>query len=166
VERFTYTQKFFSALRGSYGDILIFGLATSLAGMSMFNPISLGAGAVFGGKTLLDESRALLKRRQATVKAASQRHVDDFFLLVSKDCRDMVRQLQRLLRDHYTELTEELQQRIIESFRRAKQEADADVAERDQQMRQLAALQEQARRLVSAPATTRAPVGVPAGSRA
>ncbi|GAA1370819.1 dynamin family protein [Catellatospora chokoriensis] len=156
VERFTYVQKFFTGLRGSYGGILIFGLATSLAGMPLINPVSLGAGALFGAKTVLDESRGLLKRRQATVKAAAQRHVDDFFLLVSKDCRDMVRQLQRLLRDHYTALTEQLQQQIVESLRRAKLAADADVAERDQQMRQLAVLQEQARRLAAAPAGARA----------
>jgi len=168
VERFTWVQKFFTGLRGSYGGILILGLATSLAGMSLINPISLGAGAVFGGKTILDESRALLKRRQATVKAAAQRHVDDFFLLVNKDCRDMVRQLQRMLRDHFTDLTEELQQRIVESFRRVKQEADADIAERDQRLQQLVVLQEQARRLVAAPATTGSgtPIGVPVGSRA
>jgi GTPase Era involved in 16S rRNA processing len=167
VERFTYVQKFFTGLRGSYGGILILGLVTSLAGMSLINPISLGAGAIFGGKTILDESRALLKRRQATVKSAAQRHVDDFFLLVNKNCRDMVRQLQRVLRGHFTEVTEELQQSIVESFRRVKEEADADVAQRDQRIRQLVLLQEQARRLVAAPAAdrSRTPVGASEGSR-
>ncbi|MEQ4306026.1 dynamin family protein [Plantactinospora sp. B6F1] len=138
VERFTRTQKLVTGLRGSYGGVLMFGLATTLAGMPLINPISLGAGALFGGKSVRDEGKSLLKRRQAAVKAATQRHVDDFFLRLSKDCKDTARQVQRMLRDHFTGLTEELQEGIVRSFRTAKQAAEADAAERDQRQRRIA----------------------------
>ncbi|GAA3753800.1 hypothetical protein GCM10022225_43190 [Plantactinospora mayteni] len=138
VEKFTRTQKLVTGLRGSYGGVLMFGLATTLAGMPLINPISLGAGALFGGKSVRDEGKSLLKRRQAVVKAATQRHVDDFFLRLSKDCKDTARQVQRMLRDHFTGLTEELQEGIVRSFRTAKQAAEADAAERDQRQRRLA----------------------------
>lgn len=161
VEKFTATQKVFSGLRGSYGGVLMFGLATSLAGMPLINPVSIGAGAVFGGKTIFDESKSLLKRRQAAAKTASQRHVDDFFLRFHKDCRDTARNIQRMLRDHFTALTEELQEAIVQSFRRAKQAADLDQEQRhrqiEQKMKQLAALYDQAQALVAGPgARTRA----------
>ncbi|MGX7670190.1 GTP-binding protein [Plantactinospora sp. DSM 117369] len=138
VEKFTRTQKLVTGLRGSYGGVLMFGLATTLAGMPLINPISLGAGALFGGKSVRDEGKSLLKRRQAAVKTATQRHVDDFFLRLSKDCKDTARQVQRMLRDHFTGLTEELQEGIVRSFRSAKQAAEADAAERDQRQRRLA----------------------------
>jgi hypothetical protein len=135
VEAFTPTQKVFTALRGSYGGMLMFGMATTLAGLPLINPVSLGAGALFGGKSMLDESKSLLKRRQAVAKTAAQRHVDEFFLRLSKDCRDTARQVHRMLRDHFAALTEELQEAIVVSFRSAKQEADAVTAERDQRQR-------------------------------
>lgn len=137
IDRFTPAQKVFTGLRGSYGGVLMFGLATTLAGMPLLNPISIGAGALFGGKTIRDESKSLLRRRQAVAKAAAQRHVDDFFLRMSKDTRDTVRQVQRMLRDHFTALTEELQEEIVQSFRTAKQAADADAAEREQRHREI-----------------------------
>lgn len=156
VEKFSPTQKVFTALRSSYGGMLMFGMATTLAGLPLINPVSLGAGAIFGGKGILDESKSLLKRRQAAAKTAAQRHVDDFFLRLSKDARDTVRQVHRMLRDHFAALTEELQEAIIASFRTAKQEADAVTAVREQRrraveqaMRRLAALLEEAQEVAA-----------------
>ncbi|HCT78933.1 MAG TPA: GTP-binding protein [Micromonosporaceae bacterium] len=163
IEKFTPTQKLFTGLRGSYGGLLMVGLATSLMDMHLINPYSVGAGVVFGGKTIYDESKSLLRRRQSTAKTASQRHVDEFFLRFSKDCRDTVRHMQRMLRDHFSALTEELQEALVHSFRRAKQAADADATERDQHMKQLAALYEDARALVAGPAT-RARAGLGTGA--
>nr|WP_205863868.1 dynamin family protein [Planosporangium mesophilum] len=135
IEKFTPTQKVFTALRSSYGGMLMFGMATTLAGMPLINPVSLGAGAIFGGKGIFDESKSLLKRRQAAAKNSAQRHVDDFFLRLSKDSRDTARQVHRMLRDHFAALTEELQAAIVESFKTAKQEADAEAAVREQRQR-------------------------------
>ncbi|MET7863121.1 dynamin family protein [Micromonospora taraxaci] len=154
IDRFTTGQKLFTGMKGSYGGMLMFGLATTLAGMPMINPVSVGIGALFGGKSIRDESKQLLRRRQATVKTTIQRHVDDVFVRISRDCRDAVRQVQRMLRDHFTALTEELQEAIVQSFRSAKQEADTDASLRDQRQREirlkmtrLAALYEQAQQL-------------------
>ncbi len=156
VDRFTASQKLITGMRGSYGGLLMVGLATTLAGMPMINPLSLGVGALFGGKSIRDESRQLLRRRQAVVKTAVQRHVDDFFVRVTKDRRDAARQAQRMLRDHFTALTEELQEAIIRSLRSAKQAADTDAAARDQRQREirlkmtrLAGLFEQAQQLTA-----------------
>ncbi|WP_410817002.1 dynamin family protein [Micromonospora sp. 050-3] len=157
IDRFTTSQKLFTGMKGSYGGMLMFGLATTLAGMPMINPVSVGIGALFGGKSIRDESKQLLRRRQATVKTAIQRHVDDFFVRIIRDCRDAARQVQRMLRDHFTGLTEELQEAIVQSFRSAKQEADTDASVREQRQREirlkmnrLAAVYEQAQQLTGA----------------
>ncbi|TDC70216.1 GTP-binding protein [Micromonospora sp. KC606] len=139
VDRFTVSQKLLTGMKGSYGGMLMFGLALTLAGMPMINPVSVGFGALLGGKSIRDEGKQLLRRRQSLVKAAVQRHVDDFFVAMTKDCRDTVRQVQRLLRDHFTALTEELQEGIVESLRSAKQAAETDAAVRDRRQREIRA---------------------------
>ena len=117
----------------------MFGLITSLAGLPLINPISLGAGAAFGGKTIKDESDARLKRRQAAAKAAAQRHVDDFFLACGKEAKDLSRQVQRTLRDHVNERAEDLAARITESSKVARQPAVTAAAEREQRRQTLTA---------------------------
>ncbi|MFD0203549.1 MULTISPECIES: dynamin family protein [Saccharothrix] len=135
IEKFSLMQKAFTGLKGSYGGVLMFGLATSLAGMPLINAISLGAGALFGGKSIIDESDQRLRRRQAAAKAAAARHVDDFFLKFSKDCRDAARHIQRSLRNHFATLAEELQETLLESARSARRAVQADNTERERRNR-------------------------------
>ncbi|MCP2262429.1 Dynamin family protein [Streptoalloteichus tenebrarius] len=137
IERFTVAQKTFIGLKSSYGGVLMFGLVTSLAGLPLINPVSLGAGAVFAGKSVRDESRSRLQRRQALAKAAVQRHVDDFFLRFGKDCRDAARHVHRALRDHFTAVAEEVQERVVESARLAREAATAEALDRERRTREL-----------------------------
>ncbi|WP_367132707.1 dynamin family protein [Saccharothrix sp. HUAS TT1] len=135
IEKFSVMQKAFTGLKGSYGGVLMFGLATSLAGMPLLNAISLGAGALFGGKSIMDEGDQRLRRRQAAAKAAAARHVDDFFLKFSKDCRDAARHIQRSLRTHFATLAEELQETLLESARSARRAVQEDNTERERRSR-------------------------------
>ena len=130
IEKFSVGQQLFVGLRGSYGGLLMFGLATTLAGLPLINPISIGAGAAFGAKSIWDERGSRLKRRQATAKTAAQRHIDDFFLSYSKESRDTARLVQRRLRDHFASVVEELQSGIVERATEAKRAAEADLADR------------------------------------
>lgn len=127
IERFKIGQKFFTGLRGSYGGVLMFGLVTSLAGLPLINPVSLGAGVAFATKSVRDEGGMRLQRRQALAKAAAQRHVDDVFIRFSKEIKDEIRQVQRRLRDHFTALSDEL----AEELTRQRELIIAGSAERD-----------------------------------
>jgi GTP-binding protein EngB required for normal cell division len=167
LDPFSVGQKMFTGLRGSYGGVIMFGLITSLAGLPLINPISLGAGAAFGGKTIKDEADMRLKRRQAAARAAAQRHIDDFFLVCGKEARDLTRQVQRSLRDHVAERAEELAARITESSvvaRRTAQEAAATrEAHRQRLTAQLQALVElhgRAVQLAGQRAVAQAPAGL------
>jgi hypothetical protein len=130
IEKFSVGQQVFVGLRGSYGGLLMFGLATTLAGLPLINPISIGAGAAFGAKTIMDERGSRLKRRQATAKTAAQRHVDDFFLSYGKESRDTARLIQRRLRDHFASVVDRLQTGIAERATEAKRAAEVDLADR------------------------------------
>jgi len=134
---FTLSQKVFTGLRGSYGGMVMFGLLTSVAGLPLINLVSLGAGALFGGKSLRDEGSSRLLRRQSAAKAAVQRHVEDFFLKFSKDCRDVARQVHRTLRDHFLNLAEDLQAELADAARLAKEAADQATAERNRRRQEL-----------------------------
>lgn len=130
VEKFTVGQQLFVGLRGSYGGLLMFGLATTLAGMPLINPISLGAGAAFGAKSVWDERGSRLKRRQAAARTAAQRHVDDFFLSYGKESRDTARLIQRRLRDHFSSVVDQVRSGIAERATEARRAAEADLADR------------------------------------
>jgi hypothetical protein len=167
LDAFGPGQKIFTGLRGSYGGVLMFGLITSLAGLPLINPISLGAGAAFGGKSIKDESDARLKRRQGAAKATAQRHIDDFFLACGKESKDLTRQVHRILRDHITERAEELGERIAEGSRVARQTAIAASAEREQhrqrvtaQLRQLVELHRRAVAMAGQQLAGPAPAGL------
>ncbi|GAA3847382.1 isoniazid inducible protein IniA [Saccharothrix violaceirubra] len=166
IERFGVVQKFFTGLRGSYGGVLMFGLVTSLAGMPLINAVSLGAGALFGGKSILDESGQRLRRRQSAAKAAAQRHVDDFFLKFSKDCRDAARHVQRSLRGHFSTLADELQETLLESARGARRAVQEDTVHRERRLqeakRELDRLVELYQRVQASAAGQAPPLGISA----
>jgi hypothetical protein len=137
LDKFTPGQRIFTGLRGSYGGVLMFGLITSLAGLPLINPISLGAGVVLGGKSVGEEGESRLKRRQAAAKSAAQRHVDDFFLRFSKDCKDAARRIQRGLRDHFTALAEEIQQGLADEAAAAQRTAQVEATRRERRNQEL-----------------------------
>lgn len=137
IERFGVGQKLFVGMRGSYSGLLMFGLATTLAGMSLINPISIGAGVAFGAKSVFEERGNRLKRRQAVGRTAAHRYVDDFFLSYGKESKDTVRMIHRELRDRCTAVANELRVEISESARRIKEVIDAETAERTVRIREL-----------------------------
>lgn len=137
LEKFTVGQQLFVGVRGSYGGLLMFGLATTIAGMPLINPISIGAGAAFGAKSVWDERGSRLKRRQALAKSTAQRHVDDFFLSYGKASRDTARMIQRRLRDHFTVVVERLQSGISEQATAAKRAAEAELADHERRSQEI-----------------------------
>ena len=122
VERVSRTQKVIVALRGSYGGVLMFGMVTAIAlGMSLINPISVGVGVILGGRAYREDKANRVRRRQAEAKVAVKRHLDEVVFQVSKDSKDRLRRLQRVLRDHFTTRADELVRSLDESIRSARE---------------------------------------------
>lgn len=130
VERFSVGQKLFVGMRGSYSGLLMFGLATTIAGLPLINPISLGAGAAFGAKSVFEERGNRLKRRQHAAKTAAHRYVDDFFLRYGKHSKDTARQIHRALRDRLNGVADELRGEISATAKTFKQAIDDDTTRR------------------------------------
>ena len=115
------------------------GLATTVAGMALLNPISIGAGLLVGGKTVRDERKRMKQRRVAESKNAVRRHIDEVTFQVSKDSRDMLRRIQRDLRDHFSVLAEEVSTSLATSVAAAQSAVKTDTNEREGRIRDLRA---------------------------
>ena len=114
VEKVGIGSKLYTASRGGYGGMLMVGMATTVAGLGLLNPLSLGAAVLLGGKTVRDEKKRMLQRRQADAKQAVRKHIDEVTFQVGKDSRDMLRLTQRQLRDHFSALAEEVSTSIAD----------------------------------------------------
>ena len=128
-------HKVITSMRGSYGGVLMFGMLTSVAGLGMFNPISLGAGMLLGRKAYHEdlENRMLRVRNEANLR----RFVDDVLFVVAKESRDRLKLMQRQLRDHYREIANQATRSLNESLQAMLAAARLEETERANRIREL-----------------------------
>ena len=131
-------SKILIGMRGSYGGVLMFGLVTGAMGFALLNPISVGAGVLLGVKSVRDDKKNRLQRRQAEAKVIVRRQLDDVSMHVLKQSKDRLRTVQRTLRDHFTEIADEMHRSLSESVEAAQRAARTNAVDRE---RQIAALQ-------------------------
>lgn len=139
MERYRFGAKLFTGMRGGYGGMMMVGMMTTLAGLSMINPVSAGAALLFGGKQVSDEKKRLLAKRRSDGKTAVRKHIDDVTFGVGKDSRDMLRMVQRTLRDHFQDLATELTTSMAESVASAQAAVKTATTDREQRVRDLEA---------------------------
>ncbi|KZE98081.1 MULTISPECIES: dynamin family protein [unclassified Rhodococcus (in: high G+C Gram-positive bacteria)] len=128
--RIGITQKVLVGMRGSYGGVLMFGLITTFVGLSLLNPISIGAGVLLGTKAYKEDKENRVKQRRSEAKIAIRRFTDDVSFQVGKESKDRLRQIQRVLRDHFTSIAEQTLRSLNESLRSAQEAAAADNTDR------------------------------------
>ena len=130
--------KALTGLRGGYMGMLMFGMFGTLVGFaSVINPLGIGAGVMMGAKSLGDERKKLVTRRQNEAKAAMRRYVDDVTFQVAKDSRDRLRAVQRDLRDHFTAQADQLKRSLLESQQAAERAVKASKAEREARLAEI-----------------------------
>ncbi|HKS52677.1 MAG TPA: dynamin family protein [Pseudonocardiaceae bacterium] len=112
-------QRVLTSMRGSYGGVLMVGLMTSLAGLALVNPWSIGAGVLLGANTFWEDRKAQTARRQAEAKAAVARLMDDVIFQIGKESKYRLREAQRILRDHFTTTATEMLRSADDALRAA-----------------------------------------------
>jgi hypothetical protein len=130
-------EKLYVGVRGSYSGVLMVGLATSVVGLSLLNPLSLLAGVVVGRKAYREDVASRLARRQAEAKNIVRRHIDDVVFQVGKQLKDRLRLVQRVARDHFGSIADELHRSLSDSVLAAKQAAANFSADREGRVVQL-----------------------------
>lgn len=130
-------QKALSGLRGSYGGVVMIGMLSSVAGLGLFNPVSVGAGLLLGRMAYKEEKQSRLLRARAEAKANVRRFVDEVSFVVGKESRDRLKTIHRTLRDHYRGIAIELTRSLNESLQATVTAAHLEDVERDTRVREL-----------------------------
>ena len=105
-----------AALRGGYGGMMMFGMLSSVAGLTMMNPISVVLGMALGRKTYNEERDRQFGQRRQQAKAAVRRYVDEASFQVGNDSREALRRVQRQFRDEFESRANELQRTTAETL--------------------------------------------------
>jgi replication fork clamp-binding protein CrfC len=130
-------QKVVTGLRGSYGGVVMIGMLSSVAGLGLFNPLSVGAGLLLGRMAYKEDKENRLLRARAEAKTNVRRFVDDVSFVVGKESRDRLKTIHRRLRDHYRDIANEITRSLNESLQSTVAAAHVEEAERDNKVREL-----------------------------
>jgi replication fork clamp-binding protein CrfC len=130
-------QKVVTGLRGSYGGVVMIGMLSSVAGLGLFNPLSVGAGLLLGRMAYKEDKENRLLRARAEAKTNVRRFVDDVSFVVGKESRDRLKTIHRRLRDHYRDIANEITRSLNESLQSTVATAHVQEAERDNKVREL-----------------------------
>lgn len=148
--RLSIGQKLMIGMKGSYGGVLMFGLLTTLAGMALVNPISIVAGLIMGGFGYRQDASQRLEQRRGEAKSAVRKLIDESIFQVSKESRDRMGRIKRILRDHFISVAEDLKRSLNESVRMAKNGAQIPATERERRAQAVAAELDELRKLCEA----------------
>lgn len=129
-----------TGVRGAQGGIMMFGmmgqfLPKAASALIATNPVMLGIGALFGGLGLAEERKRKVAQRRQTARTQVRQFLDDVQFEVGNQIGTIVRDVQRALRDEFTERLGELQRTYTEAAKRAQD----DVQRSDQERKQRAA---------------------------
>lgn len=130
-------EKIYIGVRGSYGGVLMVGLATGLIGLSLINPISLLAGVLVGRRAYKEDMSNRLMRRRFEAKNLVRRYIEEVTFQVSKELKDRLRKVQRTARDHFGSIADELHRSLSEAVLAAKQAAGSYTEEREKRVQLL-----------------------------
>ncbi|WP_082497131.1 dynamin family protein [Microbacterium sp. Leaf288] len=137
--RMNAAERIYIGVRGSYGGVLMVGLATGLVGLSLINPFSLLAGVLVGRRAYREDMSARLSRRQHEAKTLVRRYIDEVSFQVGKQLKDRLRLVQRAGRDHFGAIADELHRSLTDALNAAKQSAVTYTSQRDERVAQLRA---------------------------
>jgi len=95
-------------------------------------PLGIAAAALMGRSGMKDDRKRQLEQRRQKAKLAVRRYVDEFNIHVGKDSRDVIRRIQRELRDGYTERLDELLRSLSEALKEAERAVQSEQTEQQQ----------------------------------
>jgi hypothetical protein len=167
-DHISFVGKVIIGMRGSYGGVLMFGLLTGIAGFALINPLSVGAGLILGKRAYNEDRASRLNRRRGDAKVVVRRQIDDVNLHVIKQAKDRLRQVQRLLRDHFLDVAGEMVRSLDDAIDAANGAVRSSADDRQRRIREINAalneldrLQRQASELASMPAIPAIEAGTP-----
>jgi hypothetical protein len=130
-------QRLINALRGSYGGLLMVGVLSSVGGLALLNPWSVGAGVLLGAYTFWEDRKSRTTTRQNEAKAAVARLMDDVLFQVGDESRTRLREVHRTVRDHFAAIADELARSADNALAAARQATYTHTSHRDARQAQI-----------------------------
>ena len=90
-----------------------------------------------GRRAYREDMNARLQRRQQEAKNLVRRYIDEVIFQVGKQLKDRLRLVQRVARDHFGSMAEELHRSLSDALNAAKQAAGTYASKRDERVTQL-----------------------------
>ena len=103
----------------------------------MSNPVLLGVGAVFGTMGLADDRRRKVAARRLSARTQVRTFLDDISFEMGNETSNMMREIQRELRDDFSDRIAELMRTYTETAQRAQADMQSTGAERQQRTAKL-----------------------------
>jgi hypothetical protein len=128
-----------NSVRGSYGGVLMVGVLTSLAGLSLISIWSVAAGVLLGLFTFWEDRKNGKERGRAEAKMAVAKLMDHVNFRVGDELRTQLRAVHRTLRDHFTEINDQRLRAASDAVRAAAENVQQGGGQQDARM---AALQD------------------------
>jgi dynamin family protein len=132
-------QQTMTALRSSYGGVMMFGMLARTAGLAMMNPATIVLGLFMGRSALRSEKERALAQRRGQAKQAHRKYTDEVSFVVGKDARDTLRRVQRQLRDFFSSRADELHRSTSEALNGAQKAVKSDEATRQNRLKDVEA---------------------------
>jgi hypothetical protein len=100
-------------LRGAQSGIIMFGmmgrfLPAGAAALMLSNPVTVGIGAVFAGMQLADAHKRKIALRRQQARSNVRQFLDEVQFAISNEIGEVMRDVQRSIRDEFTERIAEL----------------------------------------------------------
>ncbi len=131
--------KALTAVRGSYGGLLMFSVMSGMVGLAALGPVAPAAGMLMGRKAIKDERERQLTMQRQKAKVTARQYIDDTSFEIGKQMKDSLRTLHRQLRDHYQSRAEEMNRSIATSMAAAKQALSSSNQQRDARLKDVKA---------------------------
>jgi hypothetical protein len=126
-----------TTVRGAQGGVMMFGMMGSFlpgaaGALLATNPVMLGIAAVFGGIGLSDDRKRKVQARRQAARTQVRQFLDDVQFEVGNQISIVVRDVQRDLRDEFTERLGQLQRTYTDAAKRGQEDAQRTDAQRKQ----------------------------------
>ncbi|MBO0874866.1 MAG: hypothetical protein J2P19_15885 [Pseudonocardia sp.] len=123
-----------NSVRGSYGGVLMVGVLTSLAGLSLISIWSVAAGVLLGVFTFWEDRKNGRERAKAEAKMAVAKLMDHVNFRVGDELRTQLRAVHRTLRDHFTEINDQRLRTASDAVRAASESVQQGDGQHDARM--------------------------------
>jgi hypothetical protein len=126
-----YTGRGITGLRGAQSGVMLLGLVANLSGVGIPATALFGVAAIFGGKGIIEDRRRGLTQRRQAARTAFRQALDENQFEVTRVMRELGRDLQRKLRDHFSSAISEAHRAAttrIEALQRADDDEQTSVA--------------------------------------